>query len=228
MSRARRVAVLASGRGTDLQSLLDAAHDGRITSRIVLVLSDKTDAKALERARKAGIASAAISPSDELKGDAKRKEHEARLIKEIDAHGAELVVLAGYMRILTPLFVRHYKGRLINVHPALLPAFPGAHGQQQALEWGARISGCTTHFVDEEVDHGPIILQAAVAVEPDDTADSLSRRILAAEHQILPRTVHLWETGALTIKGRRVIISAKDSWTKTHPTIPGVLYGPGY
>ena len=138
------------------------------------------------------------------------------------------MVLAGYMRILTPLLIRRFPGRIINIHPALLPSFRGAHGQQQALDAGVKVAGCTTHFVDEEVDHGPIILQAAVPIRPDDTEASLSSRILNVEHQLLPRTVHLLEQEKVHLDGRRVRIDADSSWKTVLPRLPDVLYGDGY
>lgn len=224
----KRIVVLASGRGTDLQSLLDAKADGRIESAIAAVGSDKADAKALERARRHDVATFAAPPDPEKRGGDARRDQEARLQAGLEQHDPDLVVLAGYMRVLSPDLVRAYRHRIINIHPALLPSFPGLQGQKQALAWGVRVAGCTTHFVDEKVDHGPIILQAAVPVEPDDDEDTLSRRILAVEHQILPRTVHLWEQGRLRIDGRHVRINPDQSWTERYETIPGVLYGPGY
>jgi phosphoribosylglycinamide formyltransferase 1 len=140
----------------------------------------------------------------------------------------ELVVLAGYMRILSPLLIRAFAGKIVNVHPALLPSFPGVHAQKQALDYGVRIAGCTTHFVDEKVDHGPNILQAAVRVKPEDTEESLSLRILAAEHQILPRTIQLLEEGRVKVEGRHVRLDAHDSWTRRLPMLDDTFYGPGY
>lgn len=224
----KRVAVLASGRGTDLQSLLDAQQEGRIDSRIVAVGSDNPDAKALDRARSHDVAAFEVPPDPDRRGADARRDQESRLRDRLEEHDPDLVVLAGYMRVLSPEFVHAYHHKIINIHPALLPSFPGLNGQKQALAWGVRIAGCTTHFVDQEVDHGPIILQAAVPVRPDDDEDALSRRILAAEHQILPRTVHLWEQDRLTVDGRHVRIDADESWTRRYQTIPGVLYGPGY
>lgn len=224
----KRIAVLASGRGTDLQSLLDAKSERRIGSRIVAVGSDNPKAKALDRARSHDVAAFAAPADPKKRGKAARRDQETRLRAELDDHDPDLVVLAGYMRLLSPSFVRAYHHRIINIHPALLPSFPGLDGQRQALDWGVRVAGCTTHFVDEQVDHGPIILQAAVPVRPEDDEDALSRRILAAEHQILPRTIHLWEQDRLAIDGRHVRIDADESWTRRFDTIPGVLYGPGY
>lgn len=227
MAKGLKVGVLASGRGTDLQSLLDASNEGRIQSRVVVVVSDNPQAKALERARSSGIAPIHVPVPTDAKGDERRRRHDAEVAKALDQHGVELVVLAGYMRILGREFVQHYRGRLINIHPALLPSFPGVEGQRQALEWGVRLSGCTVHFVDEAVDHGPILLQAALSVGSD-TVEALSRRILAIEHQLLPRAVHLLEGGRAKLVDRRVQLDPDETWTKMYPTLPGVLYGYGY
>jgi phosphoribosylglycinamide formyltransferase-1 len=140
----------------------------------------------------------------------------------------DLVVEAGYMRLLTPGFVKEWYGRLINIHPALLPSFKGVNGQGDALEYGVKISGCTTHFTDQEMDHGPIILQAAVKVLPDDDRDRLAHRILEVEHQVLPRTVDLFAQNRLQIKGRAVVVLPGDSWKDKYPVLPGVLYSEGY
>jgi phosphoribosylglycinamide formyltransferase-1 len=223
-----RLGVLASGRGSDLQSLLDAHASKKIASQVVVVISDKADAQALDRARKNKIPAEAIVPSADLQGEARRAKHEEQIGKVLDHYKVDLVVLAGYMRIVSPYLIRKFPNRIINIHPALLPAFPGVHGQDQALQWGARIAGCTTHFVDEDVDHGPIILQAAVVVRRDDSAEALSERILAVEHQLLPRTVQLIEQGHVRIDGRIVRIETEGSWTKKHPALDGVLYGDGY
>lgn len=223
-----RLGVLASGRGTDLQSLLDARTEGRIASGVAVVVSDSPQAAALDRARKAGVPAEAVVRDVRLEPPARRPHHEELIAKVLDHHRVDLVVLAGYMRLVSREFVRRYPNRIVNIHPALLPAFPGLHAQKQALEWGSRVAGCTTHFVDAQTDHGPILLQAAVAVDPDDTEDSLSRRILAVEHQVLPRTIHLIEQGRVRVEGRRVSIDADASWTTKYPTLPRVLYGPGY
>jgi phosphoribosylglycinamide formyltransferase-1 len=140
----------------------------------------------------------------------------------------ELVVGAGYMRILSPYFIKKWFGKLINIHPALLPSFKGANGQGDALDYGVKISGCTTHFMDEQMDHGPIILQAAVKVLPGDDRDKLAKRILSVEHQILPRTVQLFAQGKLKIEGRKVKIKKGESWTKKYKMISNVIYSEGY
>lgn len=228
MGTGLRIGVLASGRGSDLQSLMDAHAEERIASRVVVVVSDNHEAKALDRARGAGIPAEVVLPPAGLPAEARRRAHEEQIAKILDHYRVQLVVLAGYMRLVTPTFVKRYAERIINIHPALLPSFPGLHAQTQALEWGVRIAGCTTHFVDEQTDHGPIVLQAAVPVHPDDTPDSLSERILRVEHQLLPRTVHLLEQGRVRVDGRRVHVDPDESWTRRYPTLPDVWYGPGY
>jgi phosphoribosylglycinamide formyltransferase 1 len=223
-----RLAVLASGRGSDLHSILDAQDRGLIQSRVAVVVSDKADAQALNRARGRTIPAFAIEPNSSLPVPERRRQHEEAIIQVLREHKTDLVVLAGYMRILTPHLIKAFPDRIVNIHPALLPSFPGRHGQRQALDYGVRIAGCTTHFVDEFVDHGPNILQAAVAVKLEDTEDTLSRRILDAEHQILPRTIHLLEEGRVKIEGRVVKIDPGESWLKKLRVLPDTFYGPGY
>lgn len=223
-----KLAVLASGRGTDLQSLLDAATAGTIQSRVAIVVSDNPQSPAVERARRAGIPGETVSPDESVTAADRKKKHEQQVWKVLDHFGVDLVVLAGYMRLLSPDFVGRYPNRIVNIHPALLPAFPGLHAQKQALEWGARVAGCTTHFVDQETDHGPIILQAALAVKHGEDEDSLSKRLLEVEHQLLPRSIHLLEQGRAKIVGRRVLLDPDESWTKKYPVLPGVVYGDGY
>jgi len=218
-----RVGVLASGRGTNLQSIIDHSESGRIDADVVVVISDKRDAYALERARKHGIPAYFVDP----KGKS-REEHEREIDKILREHNVDLVVGAGYMRILSPWFIRRWYGKIINIHPALLPSFKGTDGQGDALRYGVKITGCTTHFMDEEVDHGPIILQAAVIVKDDDTRESLAERILRVEHQLLPRTIQLFAEGRLKIEGRRVKILPGDSWKDKYETYPDVLYCEGY
>lgn len=194
-----RVAVLVSGSGTNLQSILDHCASGQIDAEVVLVFSNKRGAAALERARRAGV------PTEVLESSGLgREEYDARAAAVIDGYGPELLVFAGYMRIVTASFVDHYPDRIINIHPALLPSFPGIHAQKQALDHGVRVTGCTTHFVRSDVDAGPIILQEAVAVEPGDTEETLTRRILEREHEVLPRSIQLFAEGRLKVEGRRV------------------------
>lgn len=216
-----RVGVLASGRGTDLQSIIDASEKGMIDADVVVVISDKKEAYALERAKKHKIPAYFVNPRN-------KEEHEEEIDKILTKYKVDLVVGAGYMRILSKSFVKRWYGRLINIHPALLPSFKGTDGQGDALRYGVKISGCTTHFMDELPDHGPIILQAAVKVMPDDTRETLAHRILEVEHQILPRTVQLFAEGRLKIEGRRVKILPGDSWKDKYKVYPDVLYCEGY
>ena len=200
MSRPLAVGVLASGRGSNLQALLDAGARPGYPARVVIVIADREEAPALARAAAAGVAAVFLNPKDY--GD--RAAYDAALSARLQAAGVELVCLAGFMRLLGPAFVRAWHGRVMNIHPALLPAFPGLHAQRQALDYGVKITGATVHFVDEGVDTGPIILQAAVPVEPDDTEETLSARILVEEHRLYPEAVRLFAEGRLVIEGRRV------------------------
>ncbi|HHH83982.1 MAG TPA: phosphoribosylglycinamide formyltransferase [Thermoplasmatales archaeon] len=214
-----KVGVLASGSGTNLQAIIDACKEGKINAEVSAVVSDNRDAFALERARKHGIDAYFSDASD-------RKKHEEEINKIFSDKGAGLIVGAGYMRILSPQFVQKWYGRIINIHPALLPSFKGTDGQGDALRYGVKITGCTTHFIDEKTDHGPIILQAAVRVHEGDDRDKLAKRILRVEHQILPRSIDLFEQGRLKIEGRRVRIIEGDSWMKY--ALPDVLYSEGF
>jgi len=218
-----RVGVLASGGGTDLQSIIDASEKGMIDAEVVVVISDNKDAFALKRAEKHKIKAFFVDPKGKT-GEGYDKE----IDKILNENKVGLVVGAGYMRMLTPGFVKKWYGKLINIHPALLPSFKGTNGQGDALNYGVKISGCTTHFMDEHVDHGPIILQAAVKVMPGDDRDKLAHRILDVEHQILPRTVQLFAQGRLKIEGRKVKIKKGDSWKDKYKTFPDVLYPEGY
>jgi len=202
VSRLLRVGVLASGRGSNLQALLDAGSRADYPARVVVVVSDREDARALARARAAGVSSLFVNPKDH--GD--RTAYDAVLTKTLEHHEVGLVCLAGFMRILSPAFVRAWQGRLMNIHPSLLPAFPGLHAQRQALDHGVRIAGATVHFVDEGVDTGPIVLQAAVPVEATDTEETLAARILIEEHRIYPEAVRLFAEGRLHVTGRQVSI----------------------
>ena len=194
--------VLISGSGTNLQAIIDAIEHGELKVVIQTVISNRADAYGLTRARNHGLPTVVI-PHQNFPS---RETFEAEVIRELHAHGVELVVLAGFMRLLSPFFIRAFPQRIMNIHPALLPAFPGTHAQRQALERGVRIAGATVHFVDEEVDHGPIIVQAAVPVYPDDTEESLSARILAQEHRIYPQAIQLFAEGRLEIRGHTVIV----------------------
>ena len=195
-----KLAVLCSGRGTDLQSIIDAIAGGYLQAQIVVVLTDKPNVGALQRAESAGIKNFCV----DRKKFPSRAEFEAELLQHLA--GVDLVVLAGFMRILSADFVRRFEGRLMNIHPSLLPSFPGAHAHRDVLAYGAKISGCTVHFVDEGTDSGPIILQAAVEVREDDTEETLAARVLEQEHIIYPRAIKLFIDGRLKIIGRRVEI----------------------
>ena len=225
---ALRLGVLASGRGSNLQALIDAAEKKWIASRVEVVISDVPGAQAVERARAKKIPAETIPPPTGLKQPMRREAHEAQLLKVLRHFRVDVVVLAGFMRLLGRDLIRAYPHRIVNVHPALLPSFPGLHGQKQALDWGARVAGATTHFVDEEVDHGPIIVQAGVAVRREDTEETLSLRILEVEHQLLPRTINLLEENRAHVEGRKVRIDAGPSWKAKLPMLPDVLYGDGY
>ena len=198
-----KLGVLCSGRGTDLQSIIDAIEAGQIPAEIAIVLTDK-EAYALERARKAGIEAVCV---DRKQFDG-REPFEKALIEKLEAAGVTLVVLAGFMRILTPYFVGHFAGRIMNIHPALLPSFPGAHAHRDVLAYGVKVSGCTVHFVDEGTDSGPIIMQAAVPVLDDDTEETLGARVLKEEHRIYPECIRLYCEGKLKVEGRKVTILA--------------------
>jgi len=202
VSRILRVGVLASGRGSNLQALLDAGTRPDYPARVVVVVSDREDARALERATAAGVSALFLNPKDH--GD--RTAYDAALTATLVRHDVGLVCLAGFMRILSPAFVRAWPGRLMNVHPSLLPAFPGLHAQRQALDYGVKMAGASVHFVDEGVDTGPIILQAAVPVQAADTEKSLAARILVEEHRIYPEAVRLFAEGRLDVDGRKVSV----------------------
>jgi phosphoribosylglycinamide formyltransferase-1 len=197
-----RLAVLASGRGSNLGAILDACRRPGFPARVVVVVSDREGAPALARARQEGVEAVFLDP----KAHADRAAYDAALSATLERHRAGLVCLAGFMRLLGPAFVSTWGGRLINVHPALLPAFPGLRAQRQALERGVRIAGATVHFVDDGVDTGPIILQASVPVLPGDTEDSLSARILVEEHRLYPEAIRLFAEGRLAVAGRRVLV----------------------
>ncbi|MGH7326091.1 MAG: phosphoribosylglycinamide formyltransferase [Candidatus Rokuibacteriota bacterium] len=197
-----RVGVLASGRGSNLASLLDASTRPDYPARIVVVVSDRERPPALDRARAAGVEAVFVNPKD----FADREAYDLALVRELEARRVELVCHAGFMRILSPAYVRAFAGRALNIHPSLLPAFPGLHAQRQALDHGVKVSGATVHFVDEGVDSGPIVLQSSVPVEPGDTEETLAARILVEEHRLYPEAVRLFAEGRLHIVGRRVIV----------------------
>jgi phosphoribosylglycinamide formyltransferase-1 len=196
------IGVLVSGRGTNLQAIIEAIEEGKIEGKIKIVISDNLDAYALKRAEQHNIETQYISHK-EFKN---REDYDKKIVETLENKEVELVVLAGYMRILSSYFIKAYKNKIINIHPALLPSFPGLWAQKQAVEYGVKISGCTVHFVDEGMDSGPIILQSAVEVSEDDTEESLAERILKEEHQIYSQAIQLFSQGRLIIKGRKVFI----------------------
>lgn len=199
-----KLGVLVSGRGSNLQAIIDNIESGSLSAEITVVISDQADAYSLERAKKHAIPAVHVSAKG-YKG--KRDEYDALLVKELQKHNVELVVLAGFMRIITPTLLNAFPNRVMNIHPALLPSFPGLHVQKAALEHGVKFSGCTVHFVDEGMDSGPIIIQAVVPVLDNDTEDSLSARILKQEHTIYSRAIQLYAEGRLKVEGRRVLIT---------------------
>ncbi|MFQ5481806.1 MAG: phosphoribosylglycinamide formyltransferase [Nitrospinaceae bacterium] len=195
-----KLGALVSGRGTNLQSIMDHIQQKKLDAELRLVISNKAAAPALERARRRGVKAVFQDPAD----CATREDYDMALADQLRQAEVDLVCLAGYMRLLTPPFIQAFPGRIINIHPSLLPAFPGLHVQRKALDYGVKISGCTVHFVDEEVDHGPIILQAAVPVLDTDDAQSLAARILEEEHRIYPQAIQLIAEKRLRVENRRV------------------------
>ena len=197
-----RIGVLVSGRGSNLQSIIDNIENGNIPAEIAIVISNIPGAYALSRAEKNRIKTKII----EHKDFKSREEFEKAIIETLKADKVELVCLAGFMRLLSPFFINTFKHRIMNIHPALLPSFPGTHAQKQAFDYGVKITGCTVHFVDEGTDTGPIILQEAVPVLDSDTDESLSLRILEKEHTLYPKAVKLFAEGKIDVRGRKVII----------------------
>ncbi len=202
----KRIGVLASGEGTNLQAIVDAAGRGEIAGRVVLVLSDNEEAGALDKARKAGIKALYINSSD----FENREKYDRALVRALEGEKVELVVLAGFMRKLSPVMVNSFPNRILNIHPSLLPAFPGLDGAKQALHYGVKVTGCTVHFVDEGLDSGPVIMQESVPVLQVDTLKTLQQRIHAAEYRNYPRAIDLFCRGMLKIKGRRCEISEQQ------------------
>ena len=201
-----KIGVLASGRGSNFQAVLDAIKSGRIKAEISLLISDKPDAYALTRARNAGIEAFYLDPKDFFSFSPAKDAYFEKIAEEFTAKGIGLVLLAGFMRIVKKPLLDAFPWKVMNIHPALLPSFPGLHGQRQAEGYGVKISGCTVHFVDEGMDTGPVIIQAAVPVRHDDTEDSLSERILKCEHKIYPEAVRLFAEGRLRVNGKKVEI----------------------
>jgi phosphoribosylglycinamide formyltransferase-1 len=201
-----RIAVLASGRGSNLQAIIDGIEAGQVPAQLVAVISNKQDAVALERARKHGVQDIFIDPKPFAGRPDSREAYDRALLDVLGKLDVELVLLAGYMKIVTAVLVNAFTNRMMNIHPSLLPSFPGLDVQRKAIEWGCKLAGCTVHFVTEGVDEGPIIVQAAVPVFDRDTPEILAARILEQEHKIYPRAVQLFAEGRLKVEGRRVLI----------------------
>jgi phosphoribosylglycinamide formyltransferase-1 len=220
MARRIPLGVLISGSGTNLQSIIDAIEAHKLDAKIEVVLSNKADAYGLVRAQNHGIPTVVL----EHKDFPSREGYDQAVVDLLRARGIELVVLAGFMRLLSPVFVQAYSNRIMNIHPALLPAFPGLHVQKKAVEHGVRFSGCTVHFVNEECDEGPIIIQAVVPVFSDDTEETLAARILTQEHRIYPRAIQLYAEGRLHIIGRKVLVDRlekDDAQVLIQPSMDG-------
>ena len=201
MGGEKKIGILISGRGSNMLALIEATERGELEAEVAVVISNVEGAPGVQKAREHGVETLVISHVG-----LSREEHERRLVAELKRRGVELVCLAGYMRLLSPYFLSEFPGRVLNIHPSLLPAFPGLEAQRQALEYGVKFSGCTVHFVDEQMDHGPIIAQAVVPVYDDDTVETLSARILAEEHRLYVRAVALVLSGNYRIEGRRVLL----------------------
>lgn len=207
-----RLAVLLSGRGSNFLAIHEATVAGRLPARIVAVVSDKPDAPGLGRARELGLPAHGV-PRRGPAGTLSREEHEARVLAVLEEAGAEWVCLAGYMRLLSPGFVSRYRNRMVNIHPSLLPSFPGLAAQEQAIEHGARVSGCTVHLVDEGLDSGPIVEQRCVPVHDEDTAETLAARILREEHGAYVAALERLLTERWTVRGRRLVFAEASGKT---------------
>jgi len=212
-----KIGVLASGRGSNFQAIIDSIEIGYIPARIELLVTDNPHAFSLERAKKHGIEALVLRPHNFCSRD----EYFREIASELKQREVELVVLAGFMRIVGNPLLEAYPNLVMNIHPALLPSFPGLHGQRQANDYGVKISGCTVHFVDEGMDTGPVIMQAAVPVRDDDTEETLSARILKLEHKILPEAIKIFSEGRIEIHGRKVTIrgSVPDERTCINPPL---------
>ncbi len=222
MADAINLGAFASGGGTNLQAIIDNCEAGKIDARVAVVISDRADAGALERARNHGIPAEHVP----IKRDRSEQflEADARHVDLLREHGVDLVVMAGYMRRIGQAVLEAYQHAVLNIHPALLPSFPGVHGQRDAVEYGVRVSGCTVHFADPEFDTGPIIIQAAVAVLPDDDEDALGARILDQEHKVYSQAIQWCAEGRLTVEGRLVRLDPPAE-PATPPTA-GVIISP--
>jgi len=206
MMNRKRLGVLVSGSGTNLQAILDACSSGRIDAEVVVVISNNPAAYALERAKKSGVETVVVDP----KKFSGREEYDRELVRVLKSKNVDLVILAGFMRIITSVLIKEFPMRIMNIHPALLPSFPGLHAQRQALEYGVKFTGCTVHFVTEQVDAGPIIIQAVVPVLEGDNEETLTKRILEQEHRIYPQAIQLFCEGRLKVEGRRVRIAGGE------------------
>lgn len=197
-----RIGVLVSGRGSNLQAIIDSIEEGKLNASIELVISDNPKALALERCKRHNLESEIV----ERKNFSSKEDFEKAIASKLKDKGVELVVLAGFMRILSSTFLSHFPNRVINIHPSLIPAFQGLNAQRQAIEFGAKFSGCTVHVVDESVDGGPVIVQAVVPILPEDNEETLSRRILSYEHRVLPQAIQWFSEGRVSMKGRLLVI----------------------
>jgi phosphoribosylglycinamide formyltransferase 1 len=195
-----RLGILISGRGSNFEAIANSIESGGLNAEIAVIIANRSEARGLEIARQRGLKAVAI-PSKGLD----REVYDRMLLAELDKHSVDLVCLAGFMRLLSASFIRRFPNRILNIHPSLLPAFPGLDAQHQALTHGVKITGCTVHFVDEELDAGPIVIQAAVPVLDEDTTETLSARILDEEHRIYPAAIRLVAAGSYRIEGRRVV-----------------------
>lgn len=211
MSEKLRLGVLVSGRGTNLQSILEGCASGNIPAQVSVVVSNRPDVPALDRASSFGIPAVCVNYKHYGKWPESKPQYEADLVAELRRHGAELIVCAGYDRLTGDVLMEAFPTRIINVHPALLPSFPGLHAQRDALNYGVKVSGATVFFVDPTVDGGPVIIQEAVPVQEDDTEESLARRILEVEHRILPAAITLIAEGRVKVEGRRVRVEMKPN-----------------
>ncbi len=212
------IGVLVSGRGSNLQAIIDSIESGKLNVNISIVVSDNPEAYALERCKKHGIDFDVV----ERKRFGSKREFEERIISILKDKKVDLVVLAGFMRILSSFFISHYRNRIINIHPSLLPAFKGLHAQRQAIDYGVKVSGCSVHLVDESLDGGPIIIQAVVPVFPDDNEESLAERILKYEHRILPQTIRWFSENRVVIEDRKIYIKgAKYGTLPFNPDLEG-------
>ena len=202
-----KLGVLASGRGSNLQAIIDAIERRSLDATIEVIISNKPKAMALQRAKDHNLMGMFLDPQSVKEEVNSKIAYDKKILTVLQEHHVELVILAGYMKIVTPLLIQAYPNRMMNIHPSLLPAFPGLHVQEQALKWGAKVSGCTVHFISEGVDEGPIILQVAVSILEADTAETLAVRILEQEHRIFPQAIQMFAEQRLTVVGRQVHIA---------------------